>query len=45
MEYEPTGALFQGFEPLFGILDLDLDPDPHPGPNPRFRVGPPLTLA
>jgi hypothetical protein len=27
MEYEPVLALFQGFEHLFGSLDLD--PDPH----------------
>jgi hypothetical protein len=25
MEYEPILALFQGFEPLFGSLDLDPD--------------------
>jgi hypothetical protein len=29
MEYEPVLALFQGFEHLFGSLDLDPDPDPH----------------
>ncbi len=29
MEYEPIWAIFQGFEPLFGIWDLDPAPDPH----------------
>jgi hypothetical protein len=31
MEYEPILALFQVFEPLFGIYDLDPVPYPHQG--------------
>ncbi len=39
VEYEPTWALIQDFEPLFGSLELEPDPHQHeesdPDPHPR----------
>ncbi len=34
MEYEPIGALYQGFEPLFGSQDPDLDQSKRQDPDP-----------